>query len=89
MGVFMIEEPDDLTMIMMPKLDFDSEEIIEEYAKTIKRCKNIEQLKSVLYKFYTHISSIVSLQNDIQYLQDRAKELEFNIKMFQQEHGSE
>jgi hypothetical protein len=83
-GAYLIDEPDDLTLIMMPKLDFDLELTIEQYYKVLKKCKNKDQLKSVLFKFYGHIAGIVSLQNDIQYLQERAKELEFNIKMMQQ-----
>lgn len=88
LGVFMIEEPDDLTLVMLPKIEFDRDEVIEEYVKAARKCKNKDQLRFVFNRFFEHISGTVSLLNDVQHLQDRAKELEFNIQMLQQEYGS-
>jgi len=80
LGEFLIEEPPDIDLILMPKLEIDEDKIIDEYYKKIKKCRNKEQLKSVLKSFYIYISNIAILQSDIQYLQDRAKELEFAIQ---------
>lgn len=83
---FLIEEPDDLDLVMLPKLEFDLELELEKYYKMLKSCRNKEQLIQVLRIFYAHISSVVLLQSDIQYLQDRAKELEFNIEVMRQQN---
>lgn len=80
-GEFLIEEPDDITLIMLPRLDFDLEKTLEEYYRVIKKCRNKEQLMNALRHFYAYISGVTSIMNDIQYLQDRAKELEFQISM--------
>lgn len=81
---FMIDEPDDITLVMMPKLEFDLEEYLESYYKQIKKCRNKDQIKSVLRNFYALSSGVATLQTEIDYLQSRAKELEMSIKMMQQ-----
>lgn len=86
LGEYLIEDPGDLTLIMFPKLEFDLEAELEKYYKILKKCRNKEQIINVLREFYTVISGVTILQNDIQYLQDKAKELEFNIKMLQQQY---
>lgn len=80
-GTFLINEPDDITLIMMPKLDFNLDKTLEEYYEYIKKCKNKNEVIGVLKDFYEYISTVVTLINDIQHLQDRAKELEFNIQL--------
>lgn len=85
LGDYLIETDDDLTLIMMPKLDIDLDSVDETYYKTFKKCKTKEQFKNVLRKYRSYISTVALLQSDIAYLQDRAKELEYNIHMLQNE----
>lgn len=86
LGEYLLDEPDDLTLVMLPKLEFNLDDTIESFYKVLKRCKNKTELKSVLYQFYAYISGVVSLQNDIDALQNKAKEIEFNIKVLQGEY---
>ena len=79
-GNFLYEEPDDIDFILMPKLDFDLERTIDDYYKLIKRSKNKEQVKEILREFYEYICNVNTIMNDIKYLQDRAKQLELDIK---------
>lgn len=88
LGEFMIEEPDDLTMIVMPKLEIDTESMIENYVNLARKCKNKNELRNLFNHFYIHVADMVSLENDIRYLQDRAKEIEFNVEMFKEKFGS-
>lgn len=83
LGAYMIDEPEDLTLIMMPKLEIDVEKEIDNWAKILRRCKNKAELKEGLIQFYAYVSQIVLLQEEIRQLQTKAKELEFNIKMIQ------
>ena len=85
LGSFLIEDEDDIDVIVMPKLNFDLEKELDEWYKRIKRCRNKEQIKEVLRQFFNYATSIATLQLDIQYLQDRAKEIELNIKMLERE----
>lgn len=84
MEVFLIDEPDDLTMVMLPKLDFNLDNELEKYYTYAKGARNKEQLLRVFRMFYAHIVGVTTLQNDVQFLQDKAKELEFNIEMLRQ-----
>ena len=85
LGSFLIEDEDDIDVIVMPKLNFDLEKELDEWYKRIKRCRNKEQIKDVLRQFFDYATGIATLQLDIQYLQDRAKEIELNIKMLERE----
>jgi len=85
LGSFLIEDEDDIDVIVMPKLNFDLEKELDEWYKRIKRCRNKEQIKEVLRHFFNYATGIATLQLDIQYLQDRAKDIEFNIKMLERE----
>lgn len=78
---YLIEEPDDITHVLMPKIEFHLEDELEKYYKFAKQCRKKEDIKQVFRMFYSHITSVTVLQHEIQYLQDRAKELEFNINM--------
>lgn len=80
LGDFSLEDVPDIDIILMPKLEIDEEEIIDRYYKKIKRCRNKDQLKAVLKSLYDYASNVAVLQNDIRYLQDRAKELEIYIQ---------
>jgi len=82
LGEFLIEdEQDDLTLILMPKLEYDLEKDLDEYYKMLKRCKTKDEIKEVLRHFYSKIYNIAILQNEIDYLQARAKDLELSIKI--------
>jgi hypothetical protein len=79
-GSFLAEESDDIDFILMPKLNINIDDVIEEYYKSIKECKNKNQVKEVLRDFYQYVCNINTIMNDIQYLQDRAKQLELDVK---------
>lgn len=84
LGEYLIdEENDDLTLIMMPKITFDFEKEFEIYYKMLKKCKSKEQLKDVLSGIISHTSQVAVLQHEIGFLQDRAKDLEFNVQLMQ------
>lgn len=81
---FLIDEPDDLTLIMVPKSDFDLEEEIERYYKQLKKCRSKEQLKDVLRDFYSYIVEVTEIQSEINHLQDRIKSLEIKMNILNQ-----
>ncbi|GAB6989368.1 hypothetical protein [Paenibacillus pini] len=83
---FLIDEDSDLTLLMLPKYEFDLENTLDSYYKEIKKCRNKDQIIQALRTFYSHIAGVVSLQDNIQYLQDRAKELEFNVQIMQEKY---
>lgn len=85
LGEFLIEEDTDLTLVMFPNFEFNLEEELEKYYRALKRCRNKEQLMNVLRHFYNHISTTVLLQYEIRHLQERAKDLEVAVKLFQQQ----
>jgi hypothetical protein len=80
LGMYMIDEPDDLTLVMLPKLNFNLDEELDKWTKELRKCKNKTQLKEGLRNFYVYVSGLTMLQEDIRHLQDKAKELEFNIQ---------
>lgn len=80
---FLIDEPEDLTLLMLPKLKFSIPEEAEKYYKLFKKCRNKAQMIQLLIDFGSTVAQMTLLKSDIQYLQDRAKELEFNVKMLQ------
>lgn len=85
MGLYLIDEPQDIDILLFPKIEFDIEQELEEYYKLARQCKNKQELKEVLYQFYLHIAKAVTIQNEIQHLQNRAKMLEYNINEWNQE----
>jgi hypothetical protein len=80
LGVYMIEEPEDIDLIVLPKLNFNLDEELDAWTKQLRKCKNKQQLKEGLRGFYAYVAGVVLLQEDIRHLQDKAKEVEFNIK---------
>jgi hypothetical protein len=83
LGEFLIDEPPDIDIILMPKFDFDLKQIFEKYYNSLKKCRNKEQIMQVLESFYSYISKAVLLQHEISCLQTRVKELEYNIKLLE------
>jgi hypothetical protein len=88
-GDYLIDEPDDdLTLIMMPKIQFDFEVEFDTYYKMLRKCKSKEQMKYVLSEIIQHSSNIILIEHEIKYLQDRAKDFEFNIALMQAERNT-
>jgi hypothetical protein len=84
LGDYLIEEvSDELTLVMMPKITFDYDVEFEVFYKLLKKCKNKEQMKMVLDGIISHTSAVAVLQHEIDFLQERAKDLEFNVSMMQ------
>nr|WP_156736441.1 hypothetical protein [Mycobacterium sp. E3298] len=69
---FLIDEPEDLTLVMLPMIDFNLEDALENYYKQLKRCRNKDQIKTVLLRFYSYVVAMTNLQSDIHYLQQRS-----------------
>lgn len=73
---FLIDEPEDITLIIMPKFEVDEENILEQYAKSLKKCRTLNEAIDVLRSLYTYAQAVSIIQNEIQELQNRAKSLE-------------
>lgn len=82
---YLIEEEDDLTLVMLPKLEYDFDKEFEVYYSVLKKCRTKDQMKQALGSIIERVSSFTLLQNDIGYLQERAKELEFRVAVLSQE----
>lgn len=78
---FLIDEPDDITLITMPQFKFDVEEYVNKLYKKIKKCKNKAELIEILYDSVDYVSCVALLQYSINELQNRAKELELNVEI--------
>src|SRR5690606_4489876 len=80
LGEFLIEDVDDIDVIIMPKTKLKKEEVLEDYYQKIKRCKNKKELMNVLDNFYTVVYELAGIEREINYLQVRAKVLEYEIE---------
>lgn len=81
LGDYLIEESDDLTLIMMPKITYDYDKEFEEYYKLLKKCRTKDQMKYILHAVISHATQAAILKHEVEYLQDRAKDFEFNTKI--------
>ena len=87
LGEYLIEEvdDDDITFISMPKIRYDFDEEFDKYYKILKKCRTKEQMRNILGGIINHTSKVAVFEHEINYLQDRAKDLEFNLQIMQQE----
>lgn len=74
--VYLIDEPEDIDLIMIPKLEVDVDSLIEQYAKYLRKCKTMKEAKEVLFNLYTYAHTISYIQNEIADIQIKAKSLE-------------
>lgn len=85
-GEYLIDEVDDnLTLTMFPKIQYDFETEFEVYYKLLKKCRTKEQMRDVLSGIVSHVSSFAILEHEIDHLQDKAQDLEFKVRMLQQQ----
>lgn len=82
---FLIEEPDDIHMIMMPEFKFDVEEYVNKLYKKVKKCRNKADLLVVLNESVDYISQVTLLQYNIREVQNKAKELELNVEIMREQ----
>ena len=66
---------------MMPKIRFDYDQEFEQFYRVLKKCRTKEQMKNVLASIINQTSAIAVLEHEINYLQDRAKDLELNVQI--------
>lgn len=74
--VYLIDEPEDIDLIMIPKLEINVDNVIEQYAKQLRKCKTLKEAKEVLFDLYTYASTISYIENEIADIQIKAKNLE-------------
>ena len=74
--VYLIDEPEDIDLIMIPKLEINVDNVIEQYAKQLRKCKTLKEAKEVLFDLYTYASTISYIKNEIADIQIKAKNLE-------------
>ncbi|MDI3311789.1 MAG: hypothetical protein QJR05_10250 [Thermoanaerobacterium sp.] len=84
-GEFGIEDEDDIMLILMPKIEYDFDTEFESYYKLFKKCRRKEDFKFVLAQIIEHTSKLAILKHEASYLQERAKNLEFEIEMAKSE----
>jgi len=80
-----VEYIDDIDLILMPKMEINVDEWIEYYYNLLKKYKRKKEIKEVLYDFYTRIRLATSIMDRCIDLQNKAKELELEIKLMQGE----
>ena len=71
---------DDINMVMIPKLDYDIDEVLMGYVKSLKRCKTTEEAMEVLYDLYGQIRLITIVESEQAELQNRAQMLEMMME---------
>lgn len=71
------EEADgDITMIMLPKFDYDVGEFVQKYLKSLKKCKTNEEATELMFEFWTQSRLLTIIEIEQDYIQDRACNLE-------------
>ena len=82
---YLADEEDNLTLLMLPKLEIDEEAEVERFYKRFKLCRNKAQIQTVIREVMAYVSTTTILMHEIDYLQERAKDLECNILMLRNE----
>lgn len=71
---------DDINMVIIPKFDYDIEEVLMGYVKSLKGCKTTEEAMEVLYDLYGQIRLITIIESEQAELQNRAQMLEMMME---------
>lgn len=74
------ESDDEITMIMIPKLDFNLDLMLKGYLKNLKSCQTTEKAMEILYDLYSQIQIITTVENGIEELQFKAENFESLMK---------
>lgn len=67
---------DDINMVIIPKFDYDVEELLMSYVKSLKKCKTTEDAMEVMFDLYGQIRLITIIESEQAELQNRAQMLE-------------
>jgi hypothetical protein len=81
---YLADEEDNLTLVMLPKLEIDEELEVDRFYKRFKLCRNKAQVQTVIRELMAYVSTTALLVHEIAYLQERAKDLEHNVYMLHQ-----
>lgn len=74
---FLSDENDEyVNMIMIPRIDLDVDDMVDNYVQMLRRCKTNDDAKSLLYEFYAQVSTLTIIQTEQEYIQERVTNLE-------------
>lgn len=74
--VYLVEEPEDVDLLLLPKLNVDIDKILTGYAKQLRKCKTIGEAKEILHELYAYAQLISMIQMEITDIQSKVKSLE-------------
>ncbi|MCI1763654.1 hypothetical protein [Heyndrickxia oleronia] len=74
--VYLADEQEDIDIITMPKFKVDVDNVIEQYAKALNKCKTMSEAKNTLLNLYVYAQTVGTIEYETRELQNRAKSLE-------------
>lgn len=80
------EEADgEISLILIPKLDYDLDEALRSCIKILKRCPTTEIALSVLHELCEQVRIITTIENEVEDIQFKAENLEAMMKQIKKQ----